>query len=118
MRFLYMWGTLLMVAVIFLILFVVTRVAGYYRGQLSVADAETSGEQSVGTSAAIGAGAGITVLILLLVLYLGITRWDWAGQPIGGVHSVSTPAPLSSPGSQVVPSSSPGASPSAKASPS
>ena len=108
-----------MVAVIFLILFVVTRVAGYYRGQLSVADAETSGEQSVGASAAIGVSAGITVLVLLLLLYLGITRWDWAGQPIGGVHTVSTPAPISSPGTQVVPSSSPGgASPSAKSSPS
>lgn len=113
-----MWGTLLIAAVIFLILFVVTRAAGYYRGQLSVADTETTTEESVGTSAAIGISSGVTVLILLFLLYLGITRWDWAGNPIGGgVHAVSTPAPISSPANPVVSSPSPIASASPKTSP-
>ena len=112
-----MWGTVIVAAIIFLILLVVTRAAGYYRRQWSVADAETSGSESVATSAAIGVSSGVTVLILLLVLWLGVTKWDWAGQPIGGVHAVSTPAPISSPANPVVPSSSPGASPSAKTSP-
>lgn len=113
-----MWGTVLIAAVVFLVLFVVTRVAGYYRGQMSVADTERGVEETVGTSAAIGISSGITVLILLFLLYLGITRWDWAGSPIGGVHAVSTPAPISSPANPVVASPSAGtASPSPKTSP-
>jgi hypothetical protein len=114
-----MWGTVLIAAVIFLILFVVTRVAAYYRGRLSVADTEATAEQSVGTSAAIGISSGVTVLILLLLLYLGITRWDWAGSPLGGgVHAVSTPAPIGTPANPVVASPSSGAaSPSPKTSP-
>ena len=117
MRFLYMWGTVIVAAIVFLILLVVTRAAGYYRRQWSVADAETSGQDSVASSAAIGVSAGVTVLVLLLVLWLGVTRWDWAGQPIGGVHPVVTPAPISSPANPVAPPSGAGASPSAKTSP-
>lgn len=106
-----------MAAVIFGILFVVTRVAGYYRRTWSVADSEVTGGDDVTASAAIGIGSGVVVLLLLLVLYLGVTRWDWAGHPAGGVHALSTPAPLSSPGSQPAPSASAVASPSAKPSP-
>jgi hypothetical protein len=109
-----MWGTVLIAAVVFVILFVVSRAAGYYRRQLSVVDADTGGQEDVATSAAVGIGAGVAVLLLLLVLYMGVTRWDWAGQPIGGVHSVSTPAPIGASPNPVVPSTSPGASPSAK----
>jgi hypothetical protein len=118
MRSLFMWGTVLVAAVIFLILFVVTRVAGYYRGRLSVADTSTTTEDNVGTSAAIGVSSGVTVLLLLFLLYVGITRWDWTGSPIGGAaHTVSTPAPISSPANPVVSSPSSGASPSPKTSP-
>lgn len=117
MRFLYMWGTVLIAAVVFVILLVVTRVAGYYRGQMSVADTDTTTEATVGSSAAIGVSAGFTVLVLLLLLYLGISRWDWAGSPIGGVHTVATPAPISSPANPIVSSPSSGASPSPKTSP-
>jgi len=112
-----MWGTVLTAAVIFGILFVVSRAAGYYRRRWSVADSEVTGGDDVAVSAAIGIGSGLVVLVLLLVLYLGVTKWDWAGHPVGGVHTVTTPAPLSSPGSQVVPSASAAPSPSAKTSP-
>ena len=115
-----MWGTVLTVAVVFGILFVVTRAAGYYRRRWSVADSTVTGGDDVTVSAAIGIGSGVVVLLLLLLLYLGVTRWDWAGQPIGGSgHTVATPAPLSSPGSNTVvaPSASAAASPSAKTSP-
>ena len=111
MRSLYMWGTVVIAAIIFVILFVVTRVAGYYRGQMSVADTATTTEATVGNSAAIGVSAGVTVLVLLFLLYMGITRWDWAGSPIGGVHSVATPAPISSPANPIVSSPSPKTSP-------
>jgi len=114
-----MWGTVLTAVVIFGILFVVTRAAGYYRRRWSVADSTASGGDDVTVSAAIGIGSGVVVLALLLLLYLGVTRWDWAGHPIGGAHTVATPAPLSSPGSNpvVAPSAGAGASPSAKTSP-
>jgi hypothetical protein len=92
-----MWGTVLTAAVIFVILFVVTRAAGYYRGRWSVADSDVSGGSDVAVSAAVGIGSGVVVLLLLLLLYLGITRWDWTGHPIGGVHTVATPAPIASP---------------------
>ena len=98
-----------MAAVIFLILFVVTRSAGYFRGQWSVADSERSGTEDVKTSAAIGVTSGVTVLIFLVLLYAGITRWDWAGHPVGGVHAVSTPAPVATPANPVVPATTPGA---------
>ena len=111
MRSLYMWGTVLTAIVIFGILFVVTRAAGYYRRRWSVADSEATGGDDVTVPAAIGVGSGLVVLLLLLILYLGVTRWDWAGHPIGGGHAVSTPAPISSPGTQVVPSASPSKSP-------
>ncbi len=113
-----MWGTLLTVAVIFGILFVVTRAAGYYRRRWSVADSTVTGGDDVTVSAAIGIGSGLVVLVLLLLLYLGVTRWDWAGHPVGGVHTISTPAPIASPANPgTVPSASAAASPSAKASP-
>src|SRR4051794_24285698 len=107
-----MWGTLLTAAVIFGILFVVTRAAGYYRRRWSVADSTLSGGDDVGVSAAIGIGSGVVVLLLLLVLYLGVTRWNWAGQPVGGVHTISTPAPIASPANPVLPSAGAAASPS------
>ena len=109
-----MWGLVLTAAVIFLILVVVTRAAGYFRGQWSVADTGATGTDDVGASAAIGISSGVTVLILLFLLYLGLSRWDWAGSPVGGTHPVSTPAPVTSPANPVVQSASPGSSPSAK----
>jgi hypothetical protein len=115
-----MWGTVLTAAVIFGILFVVSRAAGYYRRRWSVADSTVTGGDDVTVSAAIGIGSGVVVLLLLLLLYLGVTRWDWAGHPVGGTHTISTPAPISSPGSNPVVNPSagaPGASPSAKTSP-
>jgi hypothetical protein len=112
-----MWGTVLTTLVIFLILLVVTRAAGFFRGRWSVAGAETSGTQDVGTSAAIGISSGIAVLILLFLLYLGLTRWDWAGSPVGGAHPVTTPVPISRPASRpanpTAPSAATTASPSA-----
>ncbi len=108
-----MWGIVLTAAVIFLILVVVTRAAGYFRGQWSVADTEASGTEDVGASAAIGISSGVTVLILLFLLYLGVTRWDWAGSPVGGAHTVTTPAPVSGPANPVAPTASPASSPSA-----
>ena len=113
-----MWGTVLTAAVIFGILFVVSRAAGYYRRRWSVADSTATGGDDVTVSAAIGVGSGVMVLLLLLLLYMGVTRWDWTGHPVGGVHTISTPAPISSPANPVVaPSSGAGASPSAKTSP-
>ena len=115
-----MWGTVLTAVVVFLILFLVTRAAGYYRGRWSVADSTVSGGDDVAVSAAVGIGSGIAVLLLLLLLYLGITRWDWAGHPLGGVHSgVTTPAPVASPANPAVggPGAGPTPSPSAKTSP-
>ncbi len=113
-----MWGTVLAAAVIFGILFIVTRVAGYYRRRWSVADSTVTGGDDVTVTAAIGVGSGLVVLALLLLLYLGVTRWDWTGHPVGGVHTISTPAPISSPANPIVaPSASAGASPSPKTSP-
>lgn len=117
MRFLYMWGTVLTAAVIFGILFVVTRAAGYYRRRWSVADSTVTGGDDVAVSAAIGVGSGVVVLLLLLLLYLGVTRWDWAGNPVGGTNTVATPAPISSPANPALPSAGAGASPSAQTSP-
>jgi hypothetical protein len=111
-----MWGTLLTAAVIFGILLVVTRAAGYYRGRWSVADSTVTGGDDVAVSAAIGIGSGVVVLMLLLLLYLGVTRWDWTGHPVGGVHTISTPVPIGSPANPV-PSASAAASPSPKTSP-
>jgi len=113
-----MWGTVLTAAVIFGILFIVSRAAGYYRRRWSVADSTVTGGDDVTVSAAIGIGSGVVFLVLLLLLYLGVTRWDWAGQPVGGGHTVVTPAPIASPANPVVPASAgAAASPSTKASP-
>jgi hypothetical protein len=100
-------GTVLMVLVIFGILLLVTQAAGYYRGRWSVADSRASGGDDVMVSAAVGIGSGAVVLLLLFLLYLGLTRWDWAGNPIGGGNPVTTPAPITSPanpGGGVLPS--------------
>ena len=97
MRFLYMWGTVLTAAVIFGILLVVTRAAGYYRRRWSVADSTATGGDDVTVPAAIGIGSGVVVLLLLLVLYLGVTRWDWAGHPAGGAQTIATPSVQTSP---------------------
>ena len=108
-----------MAVVVFMILFLVTRAAGYYRGRWSVAESDVSGGSDVAVSAAVGIGSGAAVLFLLVMLYLGLTRWDWAGHPIGGVHTVATPAPIASPANPALPGAAGGApsSPSAKTSP-
>lgn len=114
MRFQYEMGTVITALVVFLILVLVTRAAGYYRRRWSVAGSASSDGDDVVVSAAVGLGSGLVVLLLLIVLYLGLTRWDWVGQPGGGGHPVITPAPIASP-------ANPGAgtlpSPTAKTSP-
>ncbi len=76
-----MIGTLIAIAIVFAILFVVSQSLGYYRGRLSVADTETTSGADVRQSAVLGASAGIIVLLLLALLYVGVTRWDWFGRP-------------------------------------
>lgn len=109
-------GTVLAVAIVFVILFVVTRSVGYYRGSFSVAGTEAS-TGAPGRSAAVGAGSGLLVVVLLVLLYTGITRWEWFGQPAPRAPVVVTPAKESpAPGLGVAASPVPGgaaASPSA-----
>lgn len=113
-------GTVLAVVLVFLILLLVTRSAGYYRTRFSLADSEVGGSESVAGSAAVGAGAGLIVLALLLLLYFGITRWDWLGHvspqnaPLPSPASVASPV---NPGVGISPGSTPSASPSAKPTP-
>ena len=116
-----MMGTVLAIIVVFLILALVTQSAGYYRRRLSVADTEVGGSESVAGSAAVGIGAGLVVIALLLLLYFGITRWDWLGHVSPQNAPMPSPASIASPvnpGVGVSPASTtPSASPSAKASP-
>lgn len=109
-------GTLLAVVVVFALLVVITQSLGYYRGRLSVADAEASGGTDVRRSAAIGASAGIAVLFLVALLYLGATQWEWFGRP-GSAPATFSPAPVASPAPAVGIGASPAAGPSASPSP-
>jgi hypothetical protein len=119
-------GTLLAVAIVFVILVVMTRSITYYRGNFSVAGAESGTEADARHSATVGAGAGLIVLLLLALLYLGVTRWEWFGQPapkpavlaapkaqpspaLGGVGATPVPGAGASPAAS--PSASPSASP-------
>jgi hypothetical protein len=90
-------GSILAVAVIFLILFLVAQSAGYYRRRLSLADSEVGGTEEVGRPIAVGAGSGILLLLLLALLYVGLTRWAWLGHPSVNTNPAFTPAPVSSP---------------------
>ncbi|MGH7763001.1 MAG: hypothetical protein ACREOM_01125 [Candidatus Dormibacteraceae bacterium] len=86
------------VVVVFAILLVVSRSAGYLRGRMHVADAEDGGSTEVHRSAAVGAGAGVAVLALLALLFAGITQWDWLGRPAShSAPAVFSPVPLQSP---------------------
>lgn len=109
-------GTVLAVAIVFVILFVATRSIGYYRGSFSVAGTETS-SNGAGRPAAVGAGAGLLMVALLVLLYTGVTRWEWFGQPAPKASVAVTPAKESpAPGLGVAASPAPGgavASPSA-----
>lgn len=91
-----MIGIVLAIAVVFAILFVVTRSVAYYRGELSVAGAETQ-EAEVGQPAAVGAAAGLVVLLLMALLYVGVTRWEWFGNPTPKAPPVAAPAKESAP---------------------
>jgi hypothetical protein len=91
-------GTVFAVVVVFAILVVVSRSAGYFRGRMSVVDSEEGSTAEVGRSAALGAGAGVLVLCLLAVLYLGVTQWEWLGRPSShGAPAVISPVPVVSP---------------------
>ncbi len=106
-----MIGTVLAVAIVFVILFVVTRSIGYYRGSFSVVGAETS-EGAPGRSAAVGAGSGLVVLVLLILLYTGVTQWEWFGRPAPKSTVVVTPVKESpAPGLAAGASPAPGAAP-------
>ena len=107
-RFLFVIGTVFAVVVVFAILAVVSRSAGYFRGRMKVVDSEDGGAAEVGRSAALGAGAGVLVLILLGVLYLGVTQWEWLGRPSShGTPAVVRPVLVESPAPLVAPSPSP-----------
>lgn len=112
-----MIGTLIAIAIVFAILFVITQSLSYYRSNLSVADAESTGGSDVRQSAAVGAGAGVIVLLLLALLYVGVTQWDWFGRPapkpVVNAPVKESPAPVLG-GVGATPSAAPGgASPSA-----
>lgn len=113
---------LLAAAIVFVILVVLTRSIGYYRGTYSVVGTERGGgEAEVRRSAAVGAGAGLIVLLLIVLLYVGITRWGWFGQPSPHSPVLSVPRVQPSPalgGVGVTPAPGAGASPSASSSPS
>jgi hypothetical protein len=100
-------GTLLAVVIVFLILYLVSQSAGYYRRRLSVAGTETGGTDDVRSSALTGAAAGALALVLLFLLYLGITRWEWLGHPTVSIAPAPSVAPLSSPVNQGVGAPSP-----------
>ncbi len=94
-----MIGTVFAVAIVFAILLVATRSLGYYRGRFSVAGADSSSDADIRRSAAVGAGSGLVVLALVALLYVGVTRWDWFGQPAPKQPAVLTPAkPSPAPG--------------------
>jgi hypothetical protein len=91
-------GPVFAVVVVFAILLVVSRSAGYFRGRMRVVNSEDGGSAEVRRSAAIGAGAGVAVLLLLAVLYIGVTQWEWLGRPSSrSVPAVLSPVPVGSP---------------------
>lgn len=101
---------MLAVAIVFGILFVVTRALGYYRGGVNVVDAERGETADVRQSAVVGAGAGVIVLALIALLYVGVTQWEWFGRPEPRAAPVVVPRVQPSPAFGGVGSSpSPGA---------
>lgn len=111
-----MIGTVLAVIVVFAILYIGTRSAGYYRNY-SVADSDvtTSGAMA---PAAIGIGAGLVMLLLMALLCFGITRWDWLGHPAVSHVAVARPKAIETPGAATGVGASPSsASPSPPPSP-
>lgn len=119
-----MIGTLLAIAIVFVILVVLTRSIGYFRGSYSIVGAEHGGEEDVRQSALLGAGAGLIVLLLVALLYLGVTRWEWFGHPVPRTPVLAAPKAQPSPalggvGTSPAPgaSASPAGSPSPSASP-
>jgi len=110
-------GTLLAVAIVFVILVVATRSIGYYRGNFSVVGAERESEADVFRSAAVGAGAAVVVLFLMALLFVGVTRFEWFGQP-APKPSLSVPRVQPSPAIGAVPATQgPGVGASPAASP-
>ena len=91
-----MTGLVFGVVIVFVILFVATRWFAYYRGELSVAGAETR-EKSTAQSAIVGAGSGVIVLLMLVLLFVGVTRWEWFGHPVPKAPPVAAPAKQSPP---------------------
>ena len=96
MRFYSGMGSLLALAVVFLIVFLATRSAVRYRRDLAVANAEVGDSTDV-RSLATGAVAGAVVLVLLAVLYLGLTRWSWVSHPVPYHNRTFSSAPASTP---------------------